>query len=151
MTTTDAAPRAGGLATLATPARQRRLRVVLASIMVGIGILHFLVPTPFVRIVPSALPDPLLLVIVSGFFEVAGGVGLLVARVRRAASIGLVLLYLAVFPANINMALHPEISAAFGIPLWSLWARLPLQAVFIAWALWVGRGEAAPPSPPAHP
>jgi uncharacterized membrane protein len=111
--------------------------------MVGMGILHFVVPGPFVRMVPSALPSPLLLVQTSGFFEVAGGVGLLVPRVRRAASYGLVLLYLAVFPANVNMALHPAVTAP-GIPVWSLWARLPLQAVFIAWALWVGRDRAAP-------
>ncbi len=123
-------------------ARRRRLRAVLASIMVGIGVLHFLMPGPFVQIVPARLPAPLVLVLVSGFVEVLGGVGLLVPRVRRAASFGLVLLYLAVFPANINMALHPEISAPYGLPGWSLWARLPLQAVFIAWALWVGREDA---------
>ena len=46
------------------------------------------------------------------------------------------LLYIAVFPANINMALHPELGG--GVPEWSLWARLPLQFVLIAWALWVG-------------
>ena len=125
-----------------THARKRRLRVVLAFIMLGMGILHFLIPGPFVRIVPSALPAPLVLVLVSGVFEMLGGIGLLVPRVRRAASFGLVLLYLAVFPANVNMALHPEISAGYRIPDWSLWARLPLQAVFIAWALWVGAGEA---------
>lgn len=131
--------------TTATPspreARRRRLRYVLAGIMMSIGALHFVVPGPFVKIVPSALPAPLALVLVSGFFEMLGGAGLLVPRVRRAASIGLVLLYLAVFPANINMTMHPEISAPYGIPLWSLWARLPLQAVFIAWALWVGGGS----------
>jgi uncharacterized membrane protein len=109
--------------------------------MMSIGALHFFVPAPFVKIVPSALPAPFALVLISGFFEMLGGAGLLVPRVRRAASIGLVLLYLAVFPANINMAMHPEISAPYGIPLWSLWARLPLQAVFIAWALWVGGGS----------
>ncbi|HEX3769551.1 MAG TPA: hypothetical protein VHV30_01745 [Polyangiaceae bacterium] len=121
-----------------TDTRRRRLRGVLASIMIGIGVLHFAMPGPFVSIVPSALPYPRALVLISGFFEVLGGVGLLVPRVRRAASVGLVLLYLAVFPANINMTLHPEISAGIGIPTWALWARLPLQAVFIAWALWVG-------------
>jgi uncharacterized membrane protein len=121
--------------------RRRRLRVVLACIMVGMGVLHFAAPGPFVRIVPSALPAPLVLVLVSGVFEVLGGLGLLVQRVRRAASFGLVLLYLAVFPANVNMTLHPEISAGYGVPGWALWARLPLQAVFIAWALWVGAGE----------
>lgn len=119
-------------------ARRQRLRVVLASIMMAMGVLHFAVPGPFVRIIPPALPQPLVLVLVSGFFEAVGGAGLLVPRVRRAASVGLVLLYLAVFPANVNMALHPEITAAYGIPMWSLWARLPLQAVFIAWAWWVG-------------
>jgi uncharacterized membrane protein len=113
---------------------------VLAAIMIGIGLLHFGLPGPFVSIVPAALPAPYVLVLISGFFEILGGVGLLVPRARRAASYGLVLLYLAVFPANINMALHPELGR--GIPEWSLWARLPLQFVLIAWALWAG-GERA--------
>jgi len=118
------------------------MRVVLAAIMVGIGALHLALPAPFVSIVPAALPVPYLLVLVSGFFEMLGGVGLLVPRARRAASYGLVLLYLAVFPANINMVLHPELGR--GIPEWSLWARLPLQFVLIAWALWVGREDSTP-------
>jgi uncharacterized membrane protein len=116
------------------------LRIVLAAFMVAIGVGHFVRPAPFVSIVPAWLPAPLLLVMVSGFFEILGGVGLLVSRVRRAASFGLVLLYLAVFPANVNMALHPELGQ--GIATWLLWARLPLQAVLIALALWVGRDEA---------
>jgi uncharacterized membrane protein len=115
-------------------------RVVLAVFMVGIGIGHFVRPGPFVSIVPAWLPAPLLLVMVSGFFEVLGGAGLLVPRVRRAASLGLVLLYVAVFPANVNMALHPELGQ--GIAPWLLWARLPFQVVLIAWALWVGRDDA---------
>ena len=89
-------------------ARKRRLRVILACVMIGMGILHFAAPAPFVRIMPSALPAPLVLVLVSGFFEALGGIGLLVPRARRAASFGLVLLYLAVFPANVNLVLHPE-------------------------------------------
>jgi uncharacterized membrane protein len=127
---------AGTTTTSASPDRRReRARLLLAFIMVAMGILHFAMPGPFVRIVPAALPAPLALVLVSGVFEVLGGIGLLVPRVRRAASVGLVLLYLAVFPANINMTMHPE---AFGVPAWALWARLPLQALFIAWALWTG-------------
>ncbi len=114
-----------------------RPRVVLATLMIFIGVVHFLVPAPFVGIVPAWLPAPLLLVLVSGFFEILGGAGLLVRRARRFASYGLVLLYIAVVPANINMALHPEIG--LGMPAWSLWARLPLQVVLIAWALWVGQ------------
>jgi uncharacterized membrane protein len=118
------------------PGRRRRMRVVLATIMIGIGLLHFAMPGPFVSIVPASLPNPYALVIISGVFEILGGVGLLVPRARRAASYGLVALYLAVFPANINMVVHPELGR--GIPEWSLWARLPLQFVLIAWALWAG-------------
>jgi uncharacterized membrane protein len=117
---------------------RRRLRVVLVVFMVAIGLGHFAFPRPFVSIVPAFLPAPLLLVLVSGFFEVLGALGLLVRRVRRAASVGLALLYLSVFPANINMVMHPELGA--GIPLWALWARLPFQVLFIAWALWAGGG-----------
>jgi uncharacterized membrane protein len=117
---------------------RKRLRVVLAVGMIAIGIGHFARRQAFVGIVPAFLPAPLLLVLVSGFFEVLGGAGLLVPRGRRAASVGLVLLYLSVFPANINMVVHPELGA--GIPVWALWARLPFQVLFIAWALWAGGG-----------
>jgi uncharacterized membrane protein len=120
---------------------RRRLRVVLVVFMVCIGVGHFVRPQPFVSIVPAFLPAPMALVLVSGFFEVLGGLGLLVSRVRRLASFGLVLLYLAVFPANINMALHPELGQ--GIPAWALWGRLPFQVLFIALALWVGKTGAS--------
>ena len=113
------------------------VRVMAALAMIAVGIDHFVAPDFFVRIVPRMLPAPLVLVWVSGFFEAAGGVGLLIPRTRRAAGIGLVLLYIAVFPANINMCIHPELGGS--IPLWALWARLPLQLVFIALALWVSR------------
>ncbi len=105
--------------------------------MMLIGVLHFATPRSFVSIVPAWLPNPYALVVISGFFEILGGVGLLVPRARRAASWGLVALYVAVFPANINMVVHPELGG--GIPEWSLWARLPLQFVLIAWALWSSR------------
>ncbi|HEY8087506.1 MAG TPA: DoxX family membrane protein, partial [Polyangiaceae bacterium] len=105
------------------------LRWVLAVAMMSIGVAHFAFPEPFESIVPAALPAHGALVAVSGFFEILGGAGLLVPRARRAASFGLVLLYLSVFPANINMVLHPELGK--GLPLWSLWARLPFQVLFI--------------------
>jgi uncharacterized membrane protein len=121
--------------------------VFLALIMVGIGVGHFVAPEPFIGIVPGWLPHPRALVLVSGVFEILGGLGLLVPRVRWAASIGLCALYVAVFPANVNMALHHDtIAGAAEIPAALLWLRLPLQAVFIAWALWVGKRDAdAPP------
>jgi uncharacterized membrane protein len=128
--------------------RRTRLRYALSAGMIGVGIVHFVAPAFFVSIVPAALPAPLALVLVSGFFEILGGVGLLVARVRRAASIGLVLLYLAVFPANVNMILDAQ--ASHGIAPWLLWARLPLQAVFVAWALYVGRDPTGEPAPAAQ-
>jgi len=117
------------------------VRVIAAAAMIAIGIDHFVQPEFFVRIVPrSFVPSwasPLLLVQVSGLFEVLGGAGLLRPRTRRYAGIGLVLLYIAVFPANVNMVVHPELGG--NIPVWALWARLPFQLVFIALALWVSR------------
>jgi uncharacterized membrane protein len=128
---------------LATRRRPWRawLRWPLALFMVGVGVLHFLTPEFFVRIVPDYLPAHVALVEVSGVFEVLGGVGLLVARARRAASFGLVALYVAVFPANVNMVVHPELGGT--VPVSLLWARLPLQGALIAWALWAGRDRPA--------
>jgi uncharacterized membrane protein len=121
--------------------------------MVTIGVLHFVTPDKFVKIVPAWLPSPITLVLVSGFFEIAGGIGLLVPRVRRAAAWGLVALYVAVFPANVNMAMYDIQPDGLTIPPALLWLRLPFQLGFIAWALWstgrpavkVARSEAARP------
>jgi uncharacterized membrane protein len=128
-------------------ARWRRvLRVLLAAMMVIVGVLHFADPEPFVRIVPAALPAPLLWVYLSGAAEVGLGVLLLWDRTRRLAAYGLIALYIAVFPANINMAVNGvQLDPASPMPVWALWARLPLQAVLIAWA-WAVRG--APAAPP---
>ena len=111
-------------------------RVILALSISIIGVLHFAIPVPFIRIVPPQLPYPEALVYISGFFEILGGIGLLVPRVSRAAAWGLIALFIAVFPANINQAVN-NISIE-GIPHNQLlyWCRLPLQAVLIAWA-WV--------------
>ena len=111
--------------------------VALAVFFVAAGTNHFVNPSFYVRITPPSLPAPLALVYVSGFFEVLGGVCVLVPWARSAAGWGLVLLLIAVFPANLYMAVHPnrfsDIPAAF------LYLRLPLQAVFIAWAYWATR------------
>ncbi len=112
----------------------RASRAALALLFAAAGILHFVQPDPFVRIVPPSLPHPRLLVLLSGAFEVAGGLGLLVPRLRRAAGLGLVLLLAAVFPANLYMALEPE-GAGGGIAPGLLWLRLPLQPL-LAWWVW---------------
>lgn len=121
---------------------KRALLLLLAMLMVGVGIAHFQNPQPFTQMVPAMLPAPEALVFISGAFEVMGGVGLLVPHTRRHAAWGLILLFVAVFPANINMAVN-EITptGADPIPVWVLWARLPFQIVFIAWAHWYTRRE----------
>jgi uncharacterized membrane protein len=114
------------------------IRIVTALAMVGIGTLHFANPEPFVKIVPAFLPMPWVLVYVSGAFEILLGLGLLVPKVRFYAAWGLIALYLAVFPANINMALnHIQVDPLHPLPDWALWARLPFQAVFIGAAYWL--------------
>ena len=118
---------------------KRLLRVIAALAMVGIGITHFTAPDGFTKIVPAWLPAPLVLVYISGIFEIAGGLGILVARVHRLAAYGLIALYIAVFPANINMAVHDIQPAASHIPEAALWIRLPFQLVFIGLAWWLSR------------
>ena len=109
----------------------------LAIAMVGIGVLHFVQPKPFVRIVPKYLPAPLALVYISGFFEILGGIGLLVRATRVWAAWGFIAPYLAVFPADIYMLTHNiSLNPKKPIPRWALWLRLPFQFLFIAWAYW---------------
>lgn len=105
-------------------------RYVLAAIFIGAGLLHFLRPATYLAIMPPQLPQPLALVYVSGVFEILGGVGLLFARSRRWAGWGLLALLVAVFPANVYMALIHE---KLGIAGWVAWGRLPLQLPLMWW------------------
>lgn len=117
------------------------LRIVLAICIIVAGILHFVLPEPFIKIVPNLLPYPAAIVYISGFFEILGGIGLLVPVVSQAAAWGLVLLFIAVYPANINMAVnHIHIN---NIPdsNWFHAIRLPFQFVLIAWAWWYTRPD----------
>ncbi|AIE85382.1 DoxX family protein [Fimbriimonas ginsengisoli] len=124
-------------------APQPFFRALLALGMIAIGILHFVLNEQFERVMPAYIPAHRGLVLISGLFEVAGGAGLLIPASRRYASFGLVALYVAVFPVNVDMALHPAADAAPWLRV-ALWLRLPLQGVLIAWALWVGRGSVHP-------
>lgn len=118
--------------------RKEILRGVFAVSLMIVGITHFLRPEQYARIVPPPFP-PLASVYFSGLFEILGGIGLLIPVVSVAAAWGLISLFIAVFPANIYMTLH-NIKVE-GIPHSQLlyWARLPLQAVLIAWAYWYTR------------
>lgn len=111
-------------------------RVLLALLVIIAGTLHWLTPRPFLQMMPAFLPYPLELVYISGVFEILGGVGLLIPQVSRAAAWGLILLFIAVFPANINMAVNDIVIDGLPHNLLAYWLRLPLQGVLIAWAWW---------------
>ena len=111
-------------------------RYALALLFVGAGVLHFVHPATYLAIMPPALPAPLALVYVSGVFEILGGLGLLPVRTRRLAGWGLLALLVAVFPANVYMALIHE---QLHIPGWVAWGRLPLQLPLMWWVWQVMR------------
>jgi uncharacterized membrane protein len=109
-------------------------RAVLGVVFIGAGVMHFVATAAYMKIVPPMLPDPRLLVQVSGVFEVLGGVGLLMPMTKWFAAWGLVALLVAIVPANVYMAM--DHAAWPGIPVWALWARVPLQVPLIWW-VWV--------------
>jgi uncharacterized membrane protein len=102
------------------------------------GIMHFAIPRTYEAIVPRRLPARRALVYASGVAEIAGGAGVMHPRTRRLASWWSVATLLAVFPANVNMALNAEHYRVPGGPV-ALWLRLPVQALFVRWALAAGR------------
>jgi uncharacterized membrane protein len=108
-----------------------RSRTVLGAFFLGAGMLHFLKPRPYESIVPEALPARRELVYLSGLAEMAGGAGVLAERTRSWAGWWLIATMLAVFPANVNMAVDAERFDDIPEPL--LWARLPLQAGIVYW------------------
>ena len=110
---------------------------MLASIFyVVAGSLHFVRPEFYLKIMPPYIPWHLGMVYLSGFFEILGGLGLLVPPTRRAAAWGLVALLIAVFPANLYMATNPVETGAASLAPLLRWGRLPLQLPLIAWLLW---------------
>jgi uncharacterized membrane protein len=127
------------------------MRYVFGLLFVLGGLYHFINPAFYLRMMPPGLPWHLFLVYLSGFFEVALGLLLLVPKYTRLAAWGLIALLAAVFPANVHMALNPQLFP--DIAPAALWLRLPLQAVLMLWAYWftsgggVGR-DASSPRPP---
>jgi uncharacterized membrane protein len=112
------------------------LRKLAGPFFIGAGALHFVKPEPYRAIMPPYIPAPDAMVALSGVAEAAGGAGLLVPATRRWAAWWLVATLVAIFPANVHMALHPE---RYERPVpggrAGLYLRLPFQIVFIVWVL----------------
>ncbi len=110
----------------------------LAAFFTFAGAMHFLIPRRYEAIVPDYVPlSPGAAVAWSGVAEIAGGLAVIPPATRRLAGPWLIALLLAVFPANVHMALHPERIRGLDlvrIPRWALWARLPLQPLAMLWA-----------------
>jgi len=111
----------------------------LAALFVAAGANHFVSTEFYVGIMPAYLPLHLELVYLSGLVEMLGGGAVLVPQARSRAGWLLITLLVAVFPANLNMALNsdqfPELSAL------ALYVRLPVQGLLIAWTYWATRPE----------
>jgi uncharacterized membrane protein len=106
----------------------------MGAFWIAAGALHFLLTSRYLAIMPPYLPAHRTLVLLSGTAEIAGGLGILtpIPIIRRSAAWGLTTLLVAVMPANVSML---TAHAAFpNIPLWILWARLPMQLPLIYWA-----------------
>lgn len=130
------------------------LRLLLAAVYLAAGVAHLLAPAPFLSITPGWVPQPALVIALTGVAEIAGATTLVaVLPLRRAAAIGLALYAVCVYPANIKHAL--DAVAVHGPGAW--WPyhapRLAFQPVFVWWALFAGglTNRPAPGPGPSDP
>jgi uncharacterized membrane protein len=115
--------------------------ILMSLFYVFAGFRHFTDPAFYLRMMPPYIPFHEAMVLLSGVAEVALGVALLIPRLRVYAAWGVIALLIAVFPANLYMA---TANIPLGnAPSWTLWARLPFQGLFIAWAWWHTRDASA--------
>jgi len=112
-------------------------RRLLAAFFTFMGTLHFVIPRSFEAIVPPSIAERKReAVLVSGVAEIVGALAVLHPRTRRLSRWWLLALLLAVFPANVHMAVNPEQIRGLDlnkVPRWTLWARLPLQPLAMLW------------------
>src|SRR5215510_2185534 len=123
------------------------MKYLLAISFIGAGLNHFANPEFYMGIMPPYLPWPSALHLTAGFLEFVFGVMLLIPRFQKMAAWGLIALLLAVYPANIHMAVNyhlypdlPKILQWIG-PKNVYWIRLPFQFVLIAWAWWYTKND----------
>jgi uncharacterized membrane protein len=119
---------------------RRAALILLAVFFVLAGANHFVATAFYLSLMPPFLPAHVTLIYLTGILEILGGLGVLVPVTRRVAGWCLAALMVAFLPVHIHMAAHPE-SYAQMAPAWALYLRLPLQAGFIAWALWATAPE----------
>lgn len=123
---------------------KRIFSVLLTLAMVLAGVSHFTMTATYMAIVPDYLPAPLALVYISGVAEIVLGLALQVPGLRRLAAFGLIALFIAVLPANINQAMNNLQPPGLEMSPTMLWVRLPMQLVLIAWAWWMTRPDPTP-------
>ena len=105
---------------------------------INVGIMHFTDPDWFLHIIPPFLSlIGLELVYISGVFEILFGIMLLIPKTRKLASYGLILLLIAVYPANLYLAFYEEPQKLIEISAFAAsWVRLPIQFIFLGLAYW---------------
>ena len=111
------------------------LRWILAGFFVVAGVNHFRTPAIYYAMMPAWVAWPVTVNVLSGLAEIAGGIGLVFSRTQRLAGWGLMALLVAVFPANVHVALQGKMPGTDFSPA-ILWLRLPFQALFIALVWW---------------
>lgn len=110
-------------------------RYALAVMFVFTGVSHFTeMKHDFAAMIPSPLPNGLWVIYLTGAFQIAGAIGMLIPWTRRLAGICLVLLLIAMFPANVYAALNDILLG--GRPPTTLWLRTPMQLLYIAMVWW---------------
>ena len=113
------------------------LMLIMAALYIFAGFMHFKNPHHFEEMMPAILPFHKELNLISGLFEILGGLGLLLPQTRKISAWGLIALLFAVLPANFHIAIYNvPVFGATTQPGWKAWARIPMQAVLIMWARW---------------
>lgn len=117
---------------------RRRLRYGLAALYAFIGVVHLVATDAMLPLMPDWVPQPRLVILATGLCEIAGAVGLLTGRFRRAAALGLALYAVCVYPANLKHAFDHVAIAGIPDSWWYHGPRLAFQPVFVWAALWAG-------------
>jgi uncharacterized membrane protein len=115
---------------------------LLAGLLAGAGVLHFVRPEFYDGLIPPFLPNPRAWTYASGVAQLACAAAVALPGTRRAGGLGAAALFVAVFPANVYTAVEPG-----DLPRWAAVARLPLQVPLVLWALQVARASERPGQP----